>query len=115
MRLPSPAMSLLVAGLVLSCAKMPTAPKVMVPVSGTILDRDGHGIQAVYVVFEGPMDVPVDVNLKTALPVTDLNGNFSCRMPEGDYRVAIIPPRFSAYAGTYLPRRHIGRAGAVLD
>ncbi|HET7498808.1 MAG TPA: carboxypeptidase-like regulatory domain-containing protein [Candidatus Eisenbacteria bacterium] len=108
------ALLLLALGLT-SCGDTPTAPKAIVPVSGTILDRDGNPIQAVYIYFEdrGPHTAGSDPFIGRA--ITNVSGQYSASMPEGRYRIYILPPSFTAYAGIVLDDRTIQRPGLRLD
>ncbi|MGE5180358.1 MAG: carboxypeptidase-like regulatory domain-containing protein [Bacteroidota bacterium] len=98
-----------------SCADMPTAPRATVQVTGTILDRNGTGIQAAYVWFADKAPHSKGTHPAEFFAVTDLNGAFSASLPEGQYLIVISPPGFSAYAPTFLESQTIGRAGLRLD
>ena len=115
MRVPWVAALILLSPLLTSCADMPTAPRAVVGVSGTILDREGHAIQAVYVDF-----VDLAPRARGTYPayyhlVTNVAGTFSGSIPEGRYDVFITPPAFSAYAPVLLLSQAVGRAGLRLD
>jgi hypothetical protein len=94
---------------------MPTAPRAMVTVSGTILDREGHGIQAVYVDFVDLAPRAKGTYAAYYHLVTNVAGTFSGSIPEGRYDVFITPPAFSAYAPVLLLSQAVGRAGLRLD
>ncbi|HEU4765262.1 MAG TPA: carboxypeptidase-like regulatory domain-containing protein, partial [Candidatus Eisenbacteria bacterium] len=115
MRAPLGAALILLSPLLTSCADMPTAPRAMVPVSGTILDRDGNPLQAVYVFFEDLAPTPKGTYHPLYDAVTNINGIYSGSIPEGRYNIYISPPSFSAYAPLLIRSKEIGRAGIHLD
>lgn len=100
---------LLALATTLSCADMPTAPSSMVTVTGQITDRDGPGIEQVYVMFisldprnhssyDGPilLGAPRSTALDT-YTATDANGRFRIQLPTGPYRVYLQPLRGYPY------------------
>lgn len=115
MRAPLLAVLILLSPLLTSCADMPTAPRAMVPVSGTILDRDGNPLQAVYVFFEDLAPTPTGTYHPLYNAVTNITGTYSGSIPEGRYNIYISPPSFSAYAPLLIRSREIGRDGIHLD
>jgi hypothetical protein len=106
---------ILTSSLLTSCADMPTAPRAMVSVSGTILDRDGKGMQAVYVFFYDLGPAPKGTYGAGYRAVTNIDGKYSRPIPEGRYEIIVSPPAFSAYAPTLIRSEEIGRAGLQLD
>ena len=101
--------------ILVSCADMPTAPRGTVQVTGSITDRNGTGIQAVYVTFEDLAPRSAHTDPASYFTVTDLNGLYSASMPEGTYRVWLDPPAFSGYAPTFLDSRTVSRPSARID
>jgi hypothetical protein len=99
------ALALLAAG-VISCGNMPTAPKAMVHLMGTVTDRNGAPIQAVYLDFleVGPYPQPLPLYYPRTPgaifvhAVTDLNGRYAADIPPGKYWLWIIAPSSTAYA-----------------
>lgn len=97
----------------LSCSEMPTAPRAMVTVTGQIIDRDGPGIEQVYIQFysldprdnvPGPIypEVASGALLGPSAPrspsangstVTDGNGRYRITLAAGRYRVFLDPTR----------------------
>ena len=115
MRVPWIAALILLSPFLTSCADMPTAPRAMVTVSGTILDRDGKGLQAVYVFFEDLAPTPKGTYGDDYRAVTNVDGKYSRAIPEGSYKILVSPPAFSAYAPILIRSKAIGRDGLRLD
>ena len=115
MRAPWIAAIVLLSPILTSCADMPTAPRAMVPVSGTILDRDGKPLQAVYVFFEDLAPTPKGTYGDNYRAVTNIDGKYSRLIPEGNYTILVSPPAFSAYAPTLVRAKAVGRDGLRLD
>ena len=76
----------------LSCAEIPTAPRHVVTIQGTILTRDGDPVADAGVLFEEPQGSG-DAHVYGV--TTGSDGSLSLRLAEGTYDVHLFPSNFS--------------------
>jgi hypothetical protein len=97
------AVAALLLALPLSCSDLPTRPLRLVPVTGTIQDRDGAPLEFFRIVFVSTelrsirMESPPDPHM-VGTTLSGADGGYSLDLYEGDYDVSLYPVVGSGYA-----------------
>lgn len=98
----------------LSCADMPTAPRALVSVSGTILDRDGAALAGIRLFFQPADSLPGFARYGVSA-FTDAAGRYTTSLPAATYSVGIEPPPLGGYPIVWIPSWTASLGAATLD
>jgi hypothetical protein len=94
---------------ILSCSDMPTAPRTIVTIEGSVLDRDGAPMSAAVFFDNGSAPNP------SGYAYTDARGAFKVAVLEGQYQVRIAVQYTSGYPNATVPNFKVDRSKPRLD